>query len=443
MLKTSKEANVNYLAKVVSLKGLRKHGNADRLQVVTIDFQNVITGLDAKEGDIYVFFPVESKINLDFLSETNSFRDKTLNKDNTKEGFFEDKGRVKAMKLRGEKSMGYIVPSFHVAAWAGVDILPEDVGTEFDTIGNNKIVEKYENVKKTQGHTKQGKKPKVSRLIDGQVHLHVDTANLRKNAHKISPDDTISITYKTHGTSWWVANVLTKKRLSIWERIAKKLGIPVVEQVYDLIYGSRRVVKNSDMEDPKRKDHFYGYDLWEDIKNQIGSNIPKGFTLYGEMLGYDRNGGMIQKDFDYGCDYDNPEKPTNKLEVYRITHTNPDGLVTELSHPEIIEFCKGIGLPASEMLYYGTAGNWYKKNGITDVDTSNKEQWEEGFIQDLERTYNEKDCYMCDNKVPEEGIVVRKDSVFYFEAYKLKSFKFLQYESNQLDSGEVDTESQN
>lgn len=34
MLTTSKEANPNYLAKVVQLKNLQKHPNADRLQTV-------------------------------------------------------------------------------------------------------------------------------------------------------------------------------------------------------------------------------------------------------------------------------------------------------------------------------------------------------------------------------------------------------------------------
>lgn len=59
MIKLSKEANRNYTAKVVQLKGLKPHSNADRLQVCTIDFQQVITGLDAKDGDLYIYFPVE------------------------------------------------------------------------------------------------------------------------------------------------------------------------------------------------------------------------------------------------------------------------------------------------------------------------------------------------------------------------------------------------
>lgn len=252
MITISKNANTNYLCKVVELKGLHKHSNADRLQVVSIDFNNVITGMDAKDGDVYVFFPVESKISKDFLSFTNAFRDKTLNADQEKTGFFEDNCRVRAMKLRGEKSMGYLVPVTEVLSWAGVDEFNVNwVGEEFDTINGKLLVEKYMVKVPVAREPRQGKKPNLSRLVEGQVHLHADTENLRKNAHKINPEDTISITYKTHGTSWWVSNVLVKRKLSWLERIAKRFGAAVQTEEYDLVYGSRRVVKNQYLEDPK------------------------------------------------------------------------------------------------------------------------------------------------------------------------------------------------
>ena len=45
------------------------------------------------------------------------------------------------------------------------------------------------------------------------------------------------------------------------------------------------------------------------------------------------------------------------------------------------------------------------------------------------------------NKVPEEGICVRKEGLV-IEIFKLKSFRFLEKESKQLDKGEVDIETQ-
>lgn len=439
-IEISKGANPNYLAKIVRLENLKPHENADRLQVALIDFQDVITGLDAQNGDIYVYFPVESKINKDFLSFTDSFRKKELNWNTDKAGFFEENCRVKAVKLRGHRSMGYMVPINTVEAWAGVNYgeLNNYINEEFDMVGGKKILEKYIIKEPTERKVKQGKAPQLSRLVDGQVHLHVDTENLRRNADKIKPGDHVTISYKTHGTSFWVSNVIVKRKLTWLERLFKALGANISEVTYDLVYGSRKVVKNKSFEDPKGKNHFYGYDLWADIKDEIGHLIPKGFTIYGEMLGYDKNGSYIQKNYDYGC-----QQGQHKLEIYRITQTNSDGLVTELSHKQIKEFCDKTGLTMSHVFYDGdidtlirlrakpTVGSEYGKlsSSLDDRD------WQETLIKVLETDFNEKDCFMCTNKVPEEGICIRKESMWEYEVYKLKSFRFLEHETKELDEG--------
>lgn len=185
MLEISKNANPNYLCKVVQLKGLQKHSNADRLQVVSIDFNNVITGLDAKEGDVYVYFPLECSINLDFLVSTGSLRPKAaLDGEPEQKGFFERNGRVKAMRLRGEKSMGYIVPVQSVLDWSGIwDINPECwLDQEFDTINGKLLVEKYTVPVKGGANTKQGKKPKLSRLVE--EHANTASAYLAVSQNK-------------------------------------------------------------------------------------------------------------------------------------------------------------------------------------------------------------------------------------------------------------------
>ena len=108
MLKTNLK-DTNYRAKIVQLKNIRKHSNADKLQCVTIDFQTVITGMNAKEGDIYIYFPLECAINKEYLSWSNSFSSPDMNEDKTKKGFFDKNGRVRAVRLRGEPSQGYII----------------------------------------------------------------------------------------------------------------------------------------------------------------------------------------------------------------------------------------------------------------------------------------------------------------------------------------------
>ena len=427
-LTISEKANTNYLAKIVELKGLRKHQNADRLQVATIDFQNVIVGLDQKDGDICVFFPVESQININFLAFINAFRDKTLNTNQEVSGFFENKGRVRAVKLRGEKSMGFVVPIEQLEAFIGQKI-NEPVGTEFNMIGDTEFVRKYE-VYRPEQRTKNGKiEKRISRLVDGQFHFHIDTENLRKNADAIKPEDHISVSYKFHGTSAIFSNVLTKRNLSIIEKVLKRFGVKIEDKEYDLLYSSRKVVKNE--YETKDKAGFYSSDIWGDVKEEIKDLIPKGFTIYGEILGFTKEGSPIQGEYDYGC-----ERGEHKLMVYRITFTNVDGIVFELSTEQIKEYCDRYGLTPVFLFSNGLAKALYP-----ELDTNN--HWNEEFVKKLEEDYNDKDCFICKNTVPEEGVVIRKESGFSFEAFKLKSWRFLEYETKQLDNGVVDLESAN
>ncbi len=404
MLTKSKEANDNYLAKIVRISELKKHPNADKLQIAIIDFQEVIVDLSVKEGDLMVFFPIESEINADFLKKNNQFRKPELNDNPEKAGFFEDKCRVKAVKLRGEKSYGVLFPVeslFYLMdeKEANNDFFSENINVCFDTIGEVLLVKKFfvPVLQNNLTNRKAGKKPKVSRIIDGQVHLHVETENFLRNSYKVGPEDLISITYKIHGTSFWVSNVMVKKKLNIFYKLLKKIGLKVEDKEYDFIYGSRKVVKNE--AETSKKDHFYGYDLWNDIKEEIKDKIPAGYTIYGECAGFTKTGGAIQKDYDYGC-----KEGQYKIFVYRVTFTNKDGLVYNLSTLQIKEFCDKTGLTYVPLFFFG------KATEIVDSTKYEKEnEWRRDFIKELESKYTEKDCFICKNKVPEEGIVIRKE----------------------------------
>ena len=126
------------------------------------------------------------------------------------------------------------------------------VGDEFTDIELNgrvyNICEKYiVPIRNSGENNKKGKQSvKISRLVDSQFYLHGDTSNLRKNMDKINPNDIIGIHYKKHGTSFVVGNVQVKRPLSWLEKLAKKIGIKVEENTYDIVYASRRVIKNKD-----------------------------------------------------------------------------------------------------------------------------------------------------------------------------------------------------
>ena len=431
IISTSKDANINYLCKIIKIKNLVKHPNADRLQTTSIDFNNVIVGADTKEGDVCAYFPIEAQINKELLSSINSFRKKELNKDKEAVGFFEDKGRVRAVKLRGERSMGVVFPLEQLEKFTGKD-LKDYVGQEFDTIGDILICKKY--VVPVRGGSLSGGKngkivKRISRLVDLQFRFHIDTENLRKNAYKIKQDDVIDISYKVHGSSFIVSNVLVKRKLNLFEKIFRKFGVNIEDKEYDVLWASRRVVKNQ-FETAKKND-FYGYDIWGEIANEIKEFIPKGYTVYGEVCGYTNDGGYIQKLYDYNCA---PGK--HRIFVYRITFTNTDGQVFNLSTMQMREFCVKMGLECVPLFFYGKA-----KDVFPEIKEG--EHWHEEFIKKLEEKYTDKDCYICANKVSEEGIVLRKEKFDEFEAYKLKGFAFLENESKQLDSGEVDIESVN
>lgn len=436
MFSISEKANRNYLAKIIEIKNLRKHSNADKLQIFTVDGNNVITGLDAKEGDIGVYFPLECAIDAEFLAAINSFREPERNLDKDARGFFEYHGRVKALKLRGEKSEGYYVPAEAFCEALNMDTsdLPE-VGTEFDnTTDNYTLVKKYipkgERTPREPSSSKT-KAKENSVLIDGQFRFHEDTNQLGKNMHQVNPEDIITLTYKLHGTSFVSSRILCKRKLSLLERVAKFFGVKVVEEEYRNIYSSRKVVKNDKVN--KTQNHYYKYDLWEEINDRVKDLLPEGVTVYGEAVGFTKDGAYIQKDYDYGCKPNHESEPRMKLFIYRATYTSPTGKVLEFSWTQIKEFCTKYGLNSVPLLYHGKAKHLFPIN--------EEHHWHDTFLEKLKEVYLEKNCWMCIKNIPAEGLTLRIDKAEW-TTFKLKSFRFLEKESKNLDTGEIDMETQ-
>jgi hypothetical protein len=441
-LSISPNANTNYLAKVVKINNLRKHTNADRLQVTTIDGNNIITSLFATEGMLYVYFPLESAINKSYLAYSNAFSDSGMNNDNSIKGYFASTGRVRATRLRGEKSEGYIVPAHDIQTWLSeaygktVVISDSDDGTEFDTISDVKLCEKYINkeallhLKKESNKNNNKKKAKTSRLVDSQFHFHIDTPQLKKMINNLNPSDYIEITRKLHGTSVVLSRVLCLKPLTWYEKLLKRIGINIVDTEYDLVYSSRKVVKNGYLEtDTVLHNHYYSHDIWGECAKEYSEMLQDGITLYGEIVGYTKDGAYIQKGYDYGC-----SPGESQLYVYRATYTSPSGKVYEMSVEQMRKYCETYGIKVVPQLYYGKAKDLY--------DLPVQDHWHENFLQKLCEDYLERSCDLCDNDVPDEGICLRIDVPLDIDVYKLKSFSFLERETSLLDKGEVDLETQ-
>lgn len=422
----------NYKAVIVKISNLRPHTNADKLICTNILGNNIIVGKDTQIGDLGVYFPLECALSPEFMYENNLCSTKEMNKDGVTKGYFGKHGRVKAQTFRGEKSMGFWMP---IACFHYLGITDFKEGEEFEEINSHPICKKYIPPARSQasGLPKKGKtyKKRESKVIPNQFRFHYDTSQLGKNIHRINPEDIISISWKMHGTSAIAANVLTKVKLNWWGKVIYKiLGIDKPTK-YDYLYASRKVVKNEFMED---KQHYYSYDLWTEVgKEQFGGKLQAGESVYYEIVGYTKDGGMIQKGFDYGVGAESTQ--SYKVYVYRITRTAQDGSFIDLDWGQVKERCKELCVDYCPEIYYGKAISFYPQ-GIHN----NEDGWREGLLEHLQKTFvYDQDSQFCVNKVPEEGIVVRKEGL-YLEAFKLKSFRFLQYESDQLDQEVIDIE---
>ena len=197
-----------------------------------------------------------------YLSNNNLYRKSELNIDPTQKGYFEENGRIRCQKFRGHNSEGLFMPIESIQ-WAGV--LELNLNDEFDELNGFSICKKYvvkQNRTPGSGGNKTSKKTKKweSKLVDNQFKFHQDTSMLYKNLHRIHPQDLIDISYKVHGTSGISSYILCKRNLKWYEKVAKALGVHVVEQEYDYIYSSRKVIKNEEL-NPNAQ-HFYNEDIW-------------------------------------------------------------------------------------------------------------------------------------------------------------------------------------
>lgn len=484
----TKDANPNYLATICKIGETFPIEGADKLVKTVVNGYDIVIGKDHKEGDIVVYFPVESSISDMYLSANNLYErsefERNANADAVKEylvelekadeeqdtqkaeelsakiksmcGFFNKTGRVRILKLRGQYSQGFI---------AGVDTLVNYdatlkdtdweslVGTQFNYIDDKEFCKKYiPNVRNhgganhTPGNQSIWKKrmkrlKKFNRLVDGQFTFHYDTKMLAEHIGEFTPDMDVDITVKVHGTSIIMSNILVNRKLSWWENIKKFFGFKVPLTEYGNVYSSRGVIKNQYINQGATPG-YYGCDIYGCVNRDFSPYIEKGMTVYGEVVGYLEDlTSMIQKQHDYGC-----KTGQWKFMPYRITDTDENGNKVEWeikdvdawthhlveNHPELAD--KVLFL---NFVYSGRFGDMYP-------DVPEDENWNKNILARMkaDRTLilMEEDEPMCKNKVPREGIVIRIKGDKFPRAWKLKSLRHYGKEAEAHDKGEVDME---
>jgi hypothetical protein len=417
--------NKNYCATVVALQDIYSLEGMDNARGARVFGNQVIVSKSSQIGDIGLFFPVETALDEEFLIQNGLLREKYGKDDQPpQKGFFDPSGRVKAIKMRGHKSEGFWCPISFLGYLGDYNI---PVLTDLDEIDDHIICRKY--VAKRNPTSLRQHQPRAARaedrILEGQFRFHYDTANLRRNAHVLTPNKEVIITEKLHGTSICFGKLLTERPLKWTERLAKRLGIKVDDKTYELVWSSRRVIKGVG-EPMGNKQHFYKTDLWGEVAREEGPKIPDSYTIYGEIVGYTPDGAEIQKCYTYGC---LPGK--HKLFVYRVTSTGLDGSVIELTWGQMTEFCERHGL---ETVPFRSKG---RVSRITGLESATGDQ----YVEALEHMFVGGDC-RYNPGIPAEGVVVRIDHLHTSEAYKIKNFDFLLLESKQADKGVVDIESE-
>lgn len=456
LLKITDGADPNYLVTIVKCPDPKPHPNADRLQILTIFGNDVIVAKDMyTPGELLCYFPVESCISQKFLSWANLLDNATLNADGKTKGFFNTKnGRVKAISLRSIPSQGFVFKVSKLKEYYNVDINTFKIGDIFDSVGDDILVTKYI---RGDSKTSKGDNPKKirvpewvntiinifprpvrralyicinswynrnnqgikSQILDGEFRHHYKTEHLGKNVYTVSPDDSITITEKLHGTSAIFANIICKKPFSFYRLFLNKMGGKISDQEYKFVYSSRSVLKN-------RRDGKFTDDVWGIIGADLQSKIPEGYSIYGEIVGFTPSGKTIQKNYDYGV-----AKTECAFRVYRITYNLTEGY-RELDWYDIVDLCNDIGLETVPVHYTGLAKDLFN----IPID----DNWNDNFLSKLKDTYLDKSCKFCTNKVINEGIVLRNETKQGKSALKFKSPLFTVAESAARDNNESDIE---
>lgn len=426
------EDSTNYTCQVIKLPVKIPVKGLDNLVEVNYQGNSVLISKDSPEDELYLFFPAECQISEKFLSENNLFRHETLNTDPTKKGFFEDNGRVKALKFKGVISSGFIIPVTSLRGLTVNGILLQ-AGDEFNEIDGEMICKKFVRKHRNQGQSGFSN-PRV-KMIDNVLDSrnapeHPDTGHLLKNAHKLSLDDDIVITYKLHGTSARTYNTLVKNKLTWKEKLAKWFGVNVQEERYDYVACSRRQVKSIGFEELPNKNHFFtSGDLWSEwAKLNLDGKLNKGESIYYELVGKTYSGEEIQGGYSYG--FEGPE-----CFVYRIANINPQGIEIDLNWDQMVKRCKELGLKPVPLLFIGTLGEFIRRYLINPTGDIEQDLNEIFYNNLLEKPS------IFDNSVVEEGFCVRINGTYpKAETFKIKSRKFILHETNAKDKGLTDLE---
>lgn len=415
--------NKDYAAIVVKLPTPVKLEGLDNLVGYQVLGSQALVAKDSNYGELALVFTAGTQLSEEFCYKNNLHRHGDKNEDQGKTGYLEDNRHVRALKLRGNNSSALILPLESLSYIKKLDISQFAEGDIFDRIGDHEICNKYTN-KKPYKERQLEKNKKVFTRVDGKfLPVHFDTDSYFKNSHIINENADVTVTQKLHGTSVRIANTIVQRKLSFRDRIAKKLGVAVAPTEYDYVYGSRRVIK--DANNPSHV-HFYDTDIWSIKGAELVGKIPQGYLVYGELIGWTPEGAALQSKYTYNV----AEKEAD-LYVYRVATINPEGIVTDLTYDQIVEFCRDRDLKVVPLLWRGK----YKDFKPEDwVDYPGHEELHDYFDQGFAQAVPLSPLSPCD-----EGVIIRAEGLAPY-TLKVKSATFVAHDNKVTEEGTLDME---
>jgi hypothetical protein len=411
----------NYSATVIKVHTLVELPGMDKCWGVPMLGYQVIARKDSIEvGQLGVLFTAETQLSESFCKNNNLYESVLLNNDTSVKGYLKDTGRVRSIKLRGHRSDALFL-SLKSLEYLGVDINQFKEGDSFTHVDGVEVCRKYL-VKQKQSTPKNGqpknKAVKKNRVEAKLIPEHVDSTHWTRAEHTVGDKQWVIVTQKLHGTSVRLAHQICNRELTWKEKVAKWFGVSVQETEYDYFACSRRVIKDHKRKDAHKMEHYYSSDLYNRAMEKVGHVIPKGWIIYGELIGWD-NDKPIQPKFTY-----NVPPGQFELYVYRIAQVNPDGVSVDLAWGQVKDFCDMSGLKYTPEIWQGE-----KKDFRYEV-YMDKHYYQSGLTQCIPT---------CEESMCDEGVVVRVNGLTP-RFLKAKSPLFTGYETKLNDDGVVDME---
>ena len=408
-----------YCAYITTIKNLHKHSNADRLQCATIFGNNVIVDLSYYDGQKIVYFPVDGQLSEEFANDNNLVRKKDENGNNIGGYLDPDKRNITALKLRGEKSDGLVLPVEVLNKYTDISKLSD--GDQITVLDGHEICKKYiprsNHKNHNSGSTNKviNKKEEKEKISYPFFVEHIDTAQLAYNQNAFKEGDICYITLKMHGTSARTSNAIQVTKRKYPKLLKKLFHVKDKETIeYKSVSGTRRTTLRD------YDGGWYGSNAFrKKYHDTFKDKLPKGMEVFYEIVGWvdgnktimGRCSNKLIKDkefskqygdetvFSYGC-----EVGQNDCYVYRMIMTNPDGYAVELPWEQVQLECEKMGVkcvPTFERFIYTT--------------------WED-LMDRVEKYYDGPDP--VGKTHVREGVVVRIDNREKFTAYKHKNFSF-------------------